>query len=147
MSALDPAAIIGEVARRHRVLLSPDDPILVTVTLNEVIVARAAERVAELVNGAADQISAAAAQQQESARQSAEVLITGAAVYVAEQAQKAADELASRLRDAAAAEVARVEDAARRAERARLLAVYTAAGAGAALTLIVGLLLGTLVSR
>jgi len=41
---LDIERLIGEVARRHDLLLSRDDPIFVSVTLNEQILAEALAR-------------------------------------------------------------------------------------------------------
>ena len=91
MDPIDTRALIGEVARRHGVLLDAGDPIFATVTLNERIVARAVEQVAAMLEAASDQISAAAAQQEEAARATAAALVTGAAAYVVDQAQKAGD--------------------------------------------------------
>ena len=48
-SALDIERLIGDVAQRHDVLLRRDDPILVTVTLNERIIERALARLTAVV--------------------------------------------------------------------------------------------------
>ena len=45
------------MAKRHNVLITEDDPILVTVTLNELVLAEYLERVHARVQAAEDQIS------------------------------------------------------------------------------------------
>jgi len=45
-------SLIAEVAKRHKVLLSPDDPILVTVTLHELLV----DRNIDQMNGVVDSL-------------------------------------------------------------------------------------------
>lgn len=84
MDALDTKALIGEVARRHGVLLGPTDPVLVTVTLNELVVGRLVDLVAARMEAASNDFSAAAVQQREAAAASASALITEAAQYMAE---------------------------------------------------------------
>ena len=143
VNTFDPKDLIAEVARRHQVLLAPGDPIFVTVTLNEAIVARAVERVAGLLDAAADQMSAATAQQREASKEEAAALVTGAAVYLVQQAEKAADELATRLRQEVGAEVARLHAVADRAERATRVAVCAAA---ASATGIAGIVLALVAS-
>ena len=148
MSAFDPKDLIAEVARRHQVLLAPGDPIFVTVTLNEAIVAQAVERVAGLLDAAADQLSAAAAQQREAAKEEAAALITGAAVYLVQQAEKATDEMATRLQQEIGTETARMRAVADQAERAKRVAVYAAAGAVTGITgIIVALIASGLLTR
>jgi hypothetical protein len=82
---------IGEVARQHNLLLSPDDPLLVTVTLNEVILQRIIAMQLQAIEAAQDQIAAGTAQQIEAARQIAGLTITAAADYVAGELKEAAE--------------------------------------------------------
>lgn len=44
-------SLIAEAAKRHKVLLSPDDPILVTVTLNELLAARNFDQINRALDG------------------------------------------------------------------------------------------------
>jgi hypothetical protein len=109
--------LIGEVAKRHNLVLAPGDPLFVVLTIIEVAAGRflekgaailATEREASLV---AMQRAAAASKAQ------AESLITAAAEYVAKTTRAANAELAVALTGAAAAERARVDVAAKDARR------------------------------
>jgi hypothetical protein len=106
---------IGEVARKHNLLLSPDDPLLVTITLNEVILRRVLERQRQAIEAAQDQISAGAAQQLEAAKQVAGIIVTGAADYLTGEFRQTAAILKAEL-------LATVTDQ----ERKALLAAKTA---------------------
>ena len=113
-------AAIGEVARKHNLLLSPDDPLMVLVTLNEMILARMLETQQRALEAALDQISAGAAQQVEAARDVAGVVITGGADYVAGEIRRATAALKIDLLGAvqtAKAEARQAADGARLAER------------------------------
>lgn len=141
---LDVQALIGEVARRHNVRLDPDDPILVTVTLNERILAGYLERVAALVEEAQDQTAVAAAGQMEAAREVAARLVTGAAAHVAGRIRDAGDAMAEGLAERVARDAAAARAAAHEARSARRVAVSAALAAGAAAGLAAGLVLGGL---
>ncbi len=133
---------IGEVARRHNLLLSPDDPLMVLVTLNEMILARMLETQQRALEAALDQISAGAAQQVDAARDVAGVVITGGADYVAGELRRATAALKIDLFAAvetAKAEARQAADGARLAERrcwqiALALAVSVSLLLGAAAT-------------
>ena len=75
--------LIGEVAKRHDLLLSRDDPVLVTVTLNELILAEALAQLQASLVEAKQEIAASAAKQIEASKTIAEQLITAAADYAA----------------------------------------------------------------
>ena len=129
--------LIGEVARRHDLLLSRDDPVLITVTLHELLLERAFNRLQEALIEAEGRAAAIAAAQTEAAGDMASRLITAAAGYADQEiraaAKNASAEIASVLRDslrqAKKIEVTTAE-AARNAWRAGLLAVMAAAIAG-----------------
>jgi hypothetical protein len=135
-------AAIGEVARKHNLLLSPDDPLMVLVTLNEMILARMLETQQRALEAALDQISAGAAQQVDAAREVAGVVITGGADYVAGEIRRATAALKIDLLEAvetAKAEARQAADGARLAERrcwqiALVLAVSVSLVLGAAAT-------------
>ncbi|MEB2158960.1 hypothetical protein VDS42_19110 [Xanthomonas campestris pv. campestris] len=85
---LDPiflAHIRSVVAERHNVLLSSDDPILVTVTINELVLERVLqqmfEKIDQAMNSANELALTNAASAIEAAKQSAGRLITDAAKY------------------------------------------------------------------
>jgi hypothetical protein len=93
--------LIGEVARRHHILIDHNDPVLVTVTLNELALERIVARIEAGAQAARAEISAGAAQQIEAAKAIASSLITAAAEYADEQfrlaAKSAADDLKAEL--------------------------------------------------
>jgi hypothetical protein len=113
-------AAIGEVARKHNLLLSPDDPLMVLVTLNEMILARMLETQQRALEAALDQISAGAVQQVDTARDVAGVVITGGADYVTGEIRRATAALKVDLLAAVEktkAEARQAADGARLAER------------------------------
>ena len=73
------------VAIRHGVLLDPNDPVLVTVTLNELVLSRYAEILTEQNKAHRKAIEAALQQGIADAKQTAGRVITEAADYVGEQ--------------------------------------------------------------
>jgi len=77
---------IGEVARQHNLLLSPDDPLLVTITLNEVILQRIIARQLQAIEAAQDQIAAGSAPvvgaSRENARRRRDGERTGASIAI-----------------------------------------------------------------
>jgi hypothetical protein len=110
-------AAIAEVARRHNLLLSQDDPLLVMLTLNEIVLARILAKQEQTLEAALDQISAGAAQQVEAAREVAGLVITGGADYVASELRLA---IAALKEDLLAASQTGKAEAGQAAERARL---------------------------
>jgi hypothetical protein len=133
---------IGEVARKHNLLLSPDDPLLVTVTLNEVILRRIIAAQQQAIEAAQDQISAGAAQQIDAAKQVAGVIITGAADYVAGELRAATAALKDELLEAAATQKDAAIAAAREARRAQSMAWWAVMAMLAVLCLLLGIAIG-----
>ena len=142
MAQLSVQELIGEVAKRHGVLLGPNDPILVTLTLNELIVGGYVDRVERAVGDTLDQLSGAQAQHIEAAREIASGIVTRAADDGADQIHKAVDDLVSQLRAGLAADVAAANEAAKQARQARMGAIYALVGAAILLALTIGLVLG-----
>ncbi len=85
--------LIGEVAKRHDLLLSRDDPVLVTVTLNELILAEALKQLRASLDAASESIAGSAARHIEASKLVAEQLITAAADYVANEVRTAAADI------------------------------------------------------
>lgn len=129
-------AAIGEVARRHNLLLSPDDPLLIVVTLHEILLTRLLARQNQAMGAALDEISAGAAQQVEAAREVAGVVITGGADYVAGALRGAITALKDELQGAATslkADTLRAAENAKRAEQGAWYAVLVAVAIGCTL--------------
>jgi hypothetical protein len=133
---------IGEVARQHNLLLSPDDPLLVTITLNEVILQRIIARQLQAIEAAQDQIAAGSAQQIETARQIAGIVVTGAADYVASELRETAAALKVEWLAAVEAEKNQILQAAAEACQAQRLAWHAAFAIGALLCLLIGIVIG-----
>ena len=119
LSKLDIERLIGDVAKRHHLLLRPDDPLFITVTLNDLLLARALERIEAAVIASQDQIAAGTAQQIATAKVLGERLVTAAAGHVAGQVREAAGEAAYRIGTAVAAELHAAHAAANAASTAR----------------------------
>ena len=85
--------LIGEVAKRHDILLSRDDPVLVTVTLNELFLAEMLGQIQTSLDEAKLEIASASAKQIEASKTVAEQLITAAADYVAGELRAAVAEI------------------------------------------------------
>jgi hypothetical protein len=85
--------LIGEVARKHGLLLSRDDPVLVSVTLNEQILSHALGQINDCLDKAKQEIGELSAGQTEVAKSIAEQLITAAAGYIADEVRAAAADI------------------------------------------------------
>jgi hypothetical protein len=85
--------LIGEVARKHGLLLSRDDPVLVSVTLNEQILSHALGQLRGSLDTAKQEIGELSANQTEAAKTIAEQLITAAAGYIADEVRAAAADI------------------------------------------------------
>lgn len=102
---LDPlllAHIRSVVAEKHNVLLGPDDPILVTVTINELVLEHALQvmfaQVDTAIKTANELALTNAAGSIEAAKKSAGRLITDAAQYSESSVAAAGDEAGKRVR-------------------------------------------------
>jgi hypothetical protein len=134
---IDFDALRKEIAVRHSVLLGPDDPILVTVTLHDLVLGRYVEVLSAQNARHAKALSAALAEQVEQSKALGGRIITDAADYVSTQVREAVTsaitDAGAKLRaDLDAAQSARRESAALAAEAgsARSTAIIAALGAG-----------------
>jgi hypothetical protein len=93
VSEVDIEQLIGEVARKHGLLLSRDDPVLVSVTLNEQILSHALGQINDCLDKAKQEIGELSAGQTEVAKSIAEQLITAAAGYIADEVRAAAADI------------------------------------------------------
>lgn len=86
---MDVQRLIGEVARRHNVLVSPDDPIFVAVTLNELLLGEHVQRLQAALDHANRTAVESSAEQVENARRVAFHLISDGARFSADQVRSA----------------------------------------------------------
>ncbi len=108
---MDAKQIIAEVGKRHGILLDANDPVLVTVTLNQVVLE-------EYLRSA----NAASERQLANAKQVAGELVTRTAGYVADQVRAAAVEASSEIEQRVESAAASVRSDAKSAARHRNLA-------------------------
>lgn len=128
-----------KVAIKHNVLLGLDDPILVTVTINEIVLQRYLGLAALQYETANRELTIAVQQQVEQSKATAGRVITDAADYVAAEVRRAVgqstQDVAAQLRQqlGAAQSIAREAiDSGRTAQAAKNGAFLAAAVAGAA---------------
>ncbi|AWK88600.1 hypothetical protein DEW08_21115 [Azospirillum thermophilum] len=141
---MDVQRLIGEVAKRHNVLLGPSDPILVTLTLNELVLTQYVERLTAAIEQAQDQTAAGSAQQIAAARELAGKLVTDAGGYVAGQVEDAGRAVQAQLLASLGRQVQAAQEAAQQAAIARRTALYAALVAVGAVCGLLGMLAGSI---
>ncbi|MEJ2229008.1 MAG: hypothetical protein P8Y67_12410 [Alphaproteobacteria bacterium] len=124
--------LIGEVAKRHGVLIGRDDPVFMTITLNEIVLKRALQEMRVAVTAVQDEMAAGMAQHTAAAKTIGENIITAAATHVEAQLRSAATDAAKEINAALAARLAEARAAADRATAATRIAQWAAGFAVAA---------------
>ncbi|MBJ7532579.1 hypothetical protein JDN40_00265, partial [Rhodomicrobium vannielii ATCC 17100] len=109
--------LIGKVAKRHRIILAPGDPLFVVLTLLELVTDRYLEKADAILTAERDASLDAMERAAASAKTTGEGLITAAADYVAKTVRSSTAELTDALTSAAAAERAKIELAAKDGRR------------------------------
>lgn len=132
---MDVQTLIGEVAKRHNVLVDPKDPLFVAVTLNEILLEEHVRRIQEALDRAQRSAVAASRQQVDLAGRSASQLVTDAkhsaeAVRAAGSALRA--ELERLLQDFTGATLAFAAEAERLNRCSQWSAAVAVAGAAVA---------------
>jgi hypothetical protein len=126
VAKVDTKRLIGEVAKRHGLLLDEDDPVLLTVTLCEFILDEYVEKLN--VN-----LERAFVKEVDRARKEAETVVTGAIAQVADHMREAGAAVAADLERALGPQMrlARGEVAAARSRRRVLYCIAASVGATA----------------
>jgi predicted DNA-binding protein (UPF0278 family) len=136
---MDVQQLIGEVARRHNVLVDRGDPIFVTVTLNELLLAEHLEKVRAAITHAERVAEQACVRQVENAKVLSAQLMNEGARHVTDQLRVAGStvrlDLERLVRDSLASARAAAADSA----RSRRTRQWAAAVAVACACLAVGL--------
>jgi hypothetical protein len=94
----DREALIAEVAKRHKILLDPDDPAFALITINEIVLSRAIAIVEAKLEEMEQRLTQISATQTETAKGIAESIITAGAAYVAERLKDAGADLIGKVR-------------------------------------------------
>jgi hypothetical protein len=143
-STVDIKAIIDEVARRHNIRLAPDDPILATVTVTEIVHRLFAEHLTKLVEGVANKATDRLAvqielgrrevtSQCEAAKSTASKLINDAGVWSADTLKQASEGGAEDIRAAIKSALSTIELDIRAVHKAKAVATWAAI-----ITLLIG---------
>ena len=138
---MDVQRLIGEVAKRHNVLIDRCDPVFVTVTLNEALLAEHLRKVQAAMEQATRAAAAASARQTEAARQVGLEVVHAGAKHASDQLRSAGLGLRAQLEQLLQDALARTDRAAAAATRARAASTKAAAlaGLGAAVALATAL--------
>jgi hypothetical protein len=135
---VDIDALRAAVAKKHNVILGRDDPILLTVFLNELLLAEVLANVKSIATESRNDSIAAVAHQVEVAKRAAATLITQTAGYVAGEVQR-------QVKSALEESTARASESRRLMDRARDWALIAAAASviagGAAIGVLVAMFL------
>jgi hypothetical protein len=133
--------LIGEVAKRHNVLVGPDDPIFVAVTLNELLLEEHVQKLQAALDYASGAAADASSRQVEHARLVASHLISDGARFSADQIRSAGAALRVQLERFALEAFKANRAAVAEAERHRVSSGRSAAIAMASAGLAIGLAL------
>ena len=134
--------LIAAVAKKHKLVLAVDDPVLVTVSLNELLLSRYVEKITAAVETVEARTAAGSAQQVEAAKTIARQIVTGAGDYVAERVKAAALEAQIALAELGQRQIAEMKQTLCAAQRTVRVIWYGAATVLASLALVVGLGVG-----
>jgi len=94
----DREALIGEIAKRHKILLDPDDPAFALITINEIVLSRAIAIVEAKLEAMEQRLTQISEKQTETAKAIGEAIITAGAAYVAERFKDAGVDLIGEVR-------------------------------------------------
>ncbi|RCT89649.1 hypothetical protein [Acinetobacter baumannii] len=94
---MDKDLLIQEVAKRHHVLLSPDDPIFITVTLNELIIKDYLAQAEMKLSETEQTIYEMQAKSIQDSKIVAEKIVTEGAKYLYENFEKATKDLIDKV--------------------------------------------------
>jgi hypothetical protein len=94
----DKEALIGEVAKRHKILLDPDDPAFALITINEIVLSRAIAIVEAKLEEMEQRLAQISEKHTGTAKAIGESIITAAASYVAERLKDVGADLIEKIR-------------------------------------------------
>jgi Transcriptional activator TraM len=117
----DREALIAEVAKRHKILLDPDDPAFALITINEIVLSRAIAIVEARLKETEQRLAHLSAQQTETAKAIGEAIITAAASYVAERLKDAGVDFIEKVRTSIGPEQAGKQAGSRRSHNTILI--------------------------
>ena len=117
----DREALIAEVAKRHKILLDPDDPAFALITINEIVLSRAIAIVEAKLEAMERRLAQISEKQTETAKAIGEAIITAGAAYVAERLKDAGADLIEKVRTSIGLEQAGKQSGSRRSRHMILI--------------------------
>jgi hypothetical protein len=139
--------LIGEVAKRHNVLVDPQDPVFVTVTLNELLLAEHVQKVQAALDRAEQVQAHASSRHLETVRLTAAHLIADSSKHFADQVRMAGSAVRGQLQHVARELVLAAEAAAAEAARQRRASQWAAIAAIGSACLVIGMAVATWLGR
>jgi hypothetical protein len=139
--------LIGEVAKRHNVLVDPQDPLFVAVTLNELLLAEHAQKVQAALDRAEQVQSHASIRHLETVRLTAAHLIADSSKHVADQMRMAGSVVRGQLQHVARELLVAAEAAAAEASRQRRASQWAAAVAIGCACMVIGMAVASWLGR
>jgi hypothetical protein len=94
----DREALIAEVAKRHKILLDPDDPAFALITINEIVLSRAIAIIEAKLEEMERRLAQISEKQTGTAKAIGESIITASAAYIAERLEDAGADLIEKVR-------------------------------------------------
>ncbi len=134
--------LIAAVAKKHKLVLAVDDPVLVTVSLNELLLSRYVEKITAAVEAVEARTAVGSVQQLEAAKMVARQIVTGAGDYIAERVKGAVLEAQAGLTESGQRQIAEMKQTVHAARRIARVIWCGVAVALASLSLIVGIAIG-----
>ena len=113
----DREALIAEVAKRHKILLDPDDPAFALITINEIVLSRAIAIVEAKLKEMEQRLAQISEKQTETAKAIGETIITAGAAYVAERLKDAGADLIEKVRTSVGLDQGKKQSGSRRSGR------------------------------
>ncbi len=135
--------LIGAVAKRHNVLVDPQDPIFVAVTLNETLLAEHVQKMQAALERAEKAAALASARHLEVTRRTAADLLIDSSRRVSDQMRAAGSAVRTQLHHLLQQLVAAAEAAATEAARQRRASQWAAAVAMGCACLVAGMAVAT----
>ncbi|HEY6005588.1 MAG TPA: hypothetical protein VIV57_22090 [Anaeromyxobacter sp.] len=139
--------LIGEVAKRHNVLVDPQDPVFIAVTLNELLLAEHVQKVQAALDRAEQVTAHASNRHLETVRWTAATLIADSSKHVADQVRAAGSALRTQLQHAVRELIVAAEAAATEAARQRRASQWAAVAAIGCACLVIGMAVATWFGR
>ena len=135
--------LVGEIARRHNIVVAPDDPLFVVLTMLELVAGRYLEKNEAALQAQREAWTDALDRAEARAKAVAEGLITAAAQYVAVTTRAPLAEYVEAIKAASAAEWAKIDAAAAGMRAQAKKARWVLWGSAISLAVLSAILIGT----